>query len=109
MVHGAGGAPRQAQVYNKHSDYSCSMCRVAPRPGVGRAGVGPRGGPGAQRPGAPRGAPRHSCHALPRACTPGGPCHPSPMAPAAPHGKPPQNGHPEEEEEEEEGGFIDCL
>jgi len=31
------------------------------------------------------------------------------MAPAAPHGKPPQNGHPEEEEEEEEGGFIDCL
>ena len=88
-----------------------AACVVLPRgqEGVGRAGAGPRGGPGAQRPGAPRGAPRHSCHALPRACTPGGPCHPSPMAPAAPHGKPPQNGHPEEEEEEEEGGFIDCL
>jgi len=61
---------------------------AAPRPRVGsRSGA-------AWRPAACRGIPLQPCHARPRARTPGGPCRPSPMAPAAPHGKPPQNGHP---------------
>ena len=40
-VHGAGGAPRQAQVYNKHSDYSHSRFCPAARSSLSLAPAAP--------------------------------------------------------------------